>query len=261
MTLPTPTEAPQSFRGQRIAVFGMAIEGRDAVEFLQSEGADIVTVDRDPARADRSQDDFNLLDEVDGLIASQGVPYDVPLLQQASQRGIPVFGPTQVFLERCPSSRVVGITGSAGKTTTTTLVHQLLTAAGVNCVLGGNIGNALLARLPEISASTTVVLEMSHTQLLRTTRSPHVAAITNITPNHLDQFSWDDYQALKYRLVEHQTSSDRVVLPFDEPRAARAAGMTPAQATWFGIGDPPCQPAVHSDGVRIYRERTALGLR
>ena len=261
-SLPTPIEAPRSFRGRRIAVVGMGIEGRDAVDLLEREGAEIITVDRDPERARRSQDALSLLDEVQGIIASQGVPNSIPLLAAAARRAVPVYGPMQLFLERCPSERVIGITGSAGKTTTATIVHRMLDAAGRECVLGGNIGRGLLAQLPDISPTTTVVAEISHTQLLRTTRSPRIAAITNITPNHLDQFSWDDYQALKYRIVGRQSPADRVALPFDEPLAARAASMTPARVGWFGIrsgmGDPTCPPAAHSDGLEIYRSGEPL---
>ncbi len=253
MSLPMPVEAPASFAGQRVAVVGMGIEGRDAFQFLVREGAEVITVDRNPRRAMRSQDDLSLLKNLDALVASQGVPWDCTLLAEAGKRDLPVFGPTQVFLERCPSDRVIGITGSAGKTTTTTIVHELLSRAGIDCVVGGNIGRGLLGQLPETSEQTTVVAELSHTQLLRTTRSPQVAAITNITPNHLDQFEWDDYQSLKYRIVEYQTATDQVVLPFDEPRAARASQLTPAAAAWFGVGESSCRAAAHCDSGRVIR--------
>lgn len=252
MTLPTPIEAPDSFGGQRIAVVGLGIEGRDALTFLEREGAQTITVDRDPGRGARPQDDLSILGAVDGLVASQGVHYQVPLLAEAELRGIPVYGPTQIFLERCPAP-VIGITGSAGKTTTTTLVHRMLEAAGVSCRLGGNVGRGLLGQLPDISPSDTVVAEISHTQLLRTTRSPRTAAITNITPNHLDQFSWEDYQRLKYRVVEYQSSEDTVVLPFNDELAAAAANRTDAGQRWFGIGTPPMPwyCASRSDGEFI----------
>ena len=252
MTLPTPTEAPASFRDQRIAVVGLGIEGRDALKFLEHEGAQTIRVDRNLQRADRSQDDLTILDEVDGLIASQGVHYQVPLLTEAERRNVPVYGPTQIFLERCPAP-VIGITGSAGKTTTTTLVHLMLQAADIPCRLGGNIGQGLLQQLPDIASEDTVVAELSHTQLLRTTRSPQTAAITNITPNHLDQFSWQQYQALKYRIVEYQSPHDAVVLPFNDPLAAAAASRTDASQRWFGIGTPsiPWFCAIRSDGQHI----------
>ncbi len=252
MTLPTPTEAPPTFNGQKVAVVGLGIEGRDAVTFLKREGSEIVKVDRNPERADRDQDDLGILDEVDGIIASQGIHYQQPLLTTAARRGVPVYGPTQIFLERCPAP-VIGITGSAGKTTTTTLVHLMLQAAGVPCQLGGNIGRGLLAQLPDLSPTDTVVAELSHTQLLRTTRSPRTAAITNITPNHLDQFSWEEYQELKYRIVEYQSPSDTVVLPFNDELAAAATARTEAGQRWFGIGAPgmPWYCAMRSSGGKI----------
>lgn len=259
MTLPTPTEAPPTFSGQNIAVVGMGIEGRDAVTFLEREGCEVVRVDRSPERADRSQDDLRILDEVDGIIASQGVHYQQLLLTEAARRGIPVYGPTQIFLERCPAP-VFGITGSAGKTTTTTLVHLMLQAAGVHCHLGGNIGRGLLVQLPEISPTDTVVAELSHTQLLRTTRSPRTAAITNITPNHLDQFSWEEYQELKYRIVEYQSPAHTVVLPFGDELAAAATTRTEASQRWFGIGNPPMPwyCALRSDGTTIFHNDRPL---
>ena len=258
MTLPSPTESPGSFDGQRVAVVGLGIEGRDAVTFLEREGAEVIRVDRNPERADRSQDDLSLLDEVQSVVASQGVPYDTPLLVEAARRSVPVYGPIQIFLERCPTNQVLGITGSAGKTTTTTLVHRMLEAAAVPTILGGNIGQGLLERLSVTSPETTVVAELSHTQLLRATRSPHVAAITNVTPNHLDQFTWDEYQELKYRIVEFQAPQDRVVLPFDEPVAARAITRTPATASWFGLSKSLCAATAFSDGKQIVRNDSLL---
>ena len=258
MPLPTPTEAPETFHNRRLAVVGMGIEGRDALALLAQEGAEAVMVDRDPQRADRSPDDLSILAEVDGVIASQGVPHQLPLLVEAARRGTPTYGPMQLFLERCPAP-VIGITGSAGKTTTTTLVHRLLQAAAIPAKVGGNIGQGLLAQLPQITAADSIVAEISHTQLLRTTRSPQTAAVLNITPNHLDQFSWDEYQQLKYRLVEHQTAADTVILPLDEPRAARAAARTPAQPRWFGLANAPEADAVRCvEGVITRRGRPLL---
>ena len=253
MSLPTSTDAPATFRGQRIAVVGVGIEGRDVLKFLEREGARSIKVDRNPERAERSQDDLSILDEVDGLIASQGVHFQTPLLVEAGRRGVPVYGPMQIFLERCPAP-VIGITGSAGKSTTATLAHLMLQAAGVRCQLGGNIGQGLLQQLPDISSADKVVAEISHTQLLRATRSPQTAAITNITPNHLDQFSWEQYQELKCRIVEHQSPRDIVVLPFNDPLAAAAASRTVASQRWFGIGAPsaPGLCAIRSDGGHIF---------
>lgn len=275
--LPPTTPAPPSFAGQRIAVVGLGIEGRDTLHLLHREGAEVTLVDDRPADAilprliDQglakanekitSTADLDLLTGIDSIIASQGVFHGIPLLCAATARGIPIFGPMQLFLERWEARRaapLIGITGSAGKTTTTTLVHQILESAGVPTAVGGNIGEGLLARLPHLSPETIVTVEISHTQLLRMTRSPNVAALLNVTPNHLDQFSWRQYQQLKQRIFAHQTRADRAVLPFDEPLAA--ASVTPAEIARFGIGEPNSD-VVDSAGTVAWSDGDGLYLR
>ena len=118
------------------------------------------------------------------------MPDSLPLVQEAERRHVPVTSMMRLFLLRCPAP-VIGITGSAGKSTTTSLVGEMFRAADVPVFVGGNIGTGLLSALDSIEAQTRVVLEISHTQLARTNRSPHWAAVLNVTPNHLDQLSWD----------------------------------------------------------------------
>jgi UDP-N-acetylmuramoylalanine--D-glutamate ligase len=115
---------------------------------------------------------------------------------------------------------LIGITGSSGKTTTTSLVDAIFTAAGRQHVLGGNIGRGLLQLLDSAAASVPAVLEVSHTQLQLTRKSPNVAALLNVTPNHLDQFTWDEYVALKRRIFDMQSSRDSAVFNIDDPVSA-----------------------------------------
>ena len=252
MNLPAPLPAPPTFRGLRVAVAGFGIEGRDAARFLRDEAVDrLHIVDQRPPEALRAElaqcgieaeisapECLGLLDRLDAIIASQGIPRDLPLLRAAAERSIPVFGPTGVFLDRCPAP-LIGISGSAGKTTTTTLVGEILSADGRAPLVGGNIGKGLLSRLPELDHHSTVVAELSHSQLLRAARSPQIAALLNVTPNHLDQFSWQEYVELKRRLVNRQHAEDMAVLPWDEPIAAALAADTPARKLWFGMSAPP----------------------
>lgn len=251
MTLPIPQPAPASFSGMRVALVGLGIEGRDAALFLQSEGAEITAVDRRGEAAARAEldaigvaaetgapDDPGLARRVDAIVASQGVPWDAPLPAAAACAGMPIYGPMGIFLDRCPAD-VIGVSGSAGKSTTTALIGRMLEAAGREPLVGGNIGRGMLRDLPQLGADDAVVAEISHTQLLRAARSPRLAVLLNVTPNHLDQFSWDEYVALKRRLVEHQRDGDIAVLPFDEPVAAAMAGCTAARTIWSGIGRPP----------------------
>ncbi len=243
-----PSAEPLSLRGRRVGVVGLGVEGVDIVRFLAQEApAEIIVSDRRSKKslasriADLAGIDFRLTsnapelaDEIDVLFVSQGIPDDLPLVRAAEQRGIPVTAMMRHFLHLCPVP-MVGITGSAGKTTTTSLVSAIFRAAGRDVFVGGNIGMGPLAALSRIGPTTNVVLEVSHTQLARTDRSPRLAAVLNITPNHLDQFSWEEYVALKRNLVRYQSGSDIVVLPSDDPIAAQLAADTPAELVRFGL--------------------------
>ena len=243
-----PPAEPLSLRGLRVGVVGLGVEGVDIVRFLAEEAAaEIVVSDRRSEQRLSSRiielagidfrltsNDPELAAEIDVLFVSQGVPDDLPLVRAAEQRGIPVSAMMRHFLHRCPVP-TIGITGSAGKTTTSSLVAAMFRAAGRDIFVGGNIGTGPLAVLSKIGPATDVVLEVSHTQLARTDRSPHLAAVLNVTPNHLDQFSWDEYVALKRNLVRHQRGSDIVVLPSDDPVAAGLAADTPAELVRFGL--------------------------
>ena len=213
-----------------MTVIGLGIEGIDLVRFLTSEGAHVTVSDARPpeqlvtqlaaiegcdARLSLGANRVEDAVEADALFVSQGVPNDLPALVAAEAKGVPVSSMLGVFLDRCPAP-VCGITGSAGKTTTTALVGAMLEAAEIDHVVGGNIGVGLLAQLPSVSATTKVVVEMSHTQLERVSRSPEVACVTNVTPNHLDRFTWDAYVGLKRRVFRFQHPGDAAVFNVDD---------------------------------------------
>jgi UDP-N-acetylmuramoylalanine--D-glutamate ligase len=123
---------------------------------------------------------------------------------------------TSLFLGMFPGP-VVGITGSSGKTTTTSLLDAIFSAAGRQHVLGGNIGLGLMSLIDDATPDTWAVLEVSHTQLVLTERSPDVAGLLNVTPNHLDQFSWGEYVALKRKIFAYQDDSGTAVFNADDP--------------------------------------------
>jgi UDP-N-acetylmuramoylalanine--D-glutamate ligase len=219
-----------NLREARVTVIGFGIEGVDLVRFLSAEGAHVTV--SDARSADELPDSLDAVTdcenvtlslganrvedaaEADAVFVSQGVPNELPALRAAEERGVPVSSMLGLFLERCPAT-VTGITGSSGKTTTTALVGAMLEADGQDYVVGGNIGVGLLGLLPRITPETRVVIEMSHTQLARIDSSPHVACVTNVTPNHLDRYSWDDYVDLKRRIFIRQVPEDVAVLNLD----------------------------------------------
>lgn len=246
--------------GRRVTVVGLGIEGVDLVRYLARRGAEVTVSDAKPpeklaARIEeiaglpvRLSLGGNRPDDIlaaEAVFLSQSVPLDLPALRRAKERGVPIGSMLGLFLELCPGP-IVGITGSSGKSTTTALVGQMFEADERPVFVGGNIGVGLLDHLPTLRPYTWSVLEISHTQLQLVERSPHVAAVLNITPNHLDRFSWDDYRRLKSRLVAHQRSLDVAVLNYDDPECAALRAATPARVLWFSLG-----PKVPGDGVSV----------
>jgi UDP-N-acetylmuramoylalanine--D-glutamate ligase len=215
----------------RVTVVGLGIEGIDLVHFLTREGARVTVSDSRPAErlsdalaeieADApalslGANDPDAILGADAVFVSQGVPWRMPVLEAARERGVTVSSMTRLFFELCPTP-IAGITGSSGKTTTTALTGAMLAAAGVDCAVGGNIGVGLLGLLDEIGPETRTVVEVSHTQLQSLDASPHWACLTNVTPNHLDQFSWDEYVGLKRRIFEFQRPDDVAIFNLDDP--------------------------------------------
>lgn len=223
-------------RGKRALVYSLGMEGRDLASWLLANGASVTISDtRTPAAlaaasavapegVERVVSGQPLLDPAgfDLVATSQSVLRHDPAIARARELGIPVISQMQLFLELCPA-RVVGITGSSGKSTTTALVGQMARAANVEHVLGGNIGVALLNEAASIRPSALAILEISHTQLQYTRRAPDIAAITNVTPNHLDQFSWEEYVGLKRQILEGQAADSAAVINADDEVSAAFA--------------------------------------
>ena len=248
------------FRDRRVTVVGLGIEGVDLVRYLARQGANVTVSDAKSAErlADRigqvadlsvrlslgANDPRDLL-EADAIFLSQGIPLDLPGLEEAWQRGVPIRSMLTLFMELCPGP-VVGITGSSGKTTTTALLGEMFQADERPVFVGGNIGVGLLAHLPAVRAYTWSVLEVSHTQLQLVKRSPHVAAVLNITPNHLDRFSWDEYRRIKRNLIRFQGPGDVAVLGFDDAEAQAVAGIVLGDLLWFSLS-----AEIPGDGVFV----------
>jgi UDP-N-acetylmuramoylalanine--D-glutamate ligase len=184
---------------------------------------------------------LELLDDLDAVCVSAGVPLTLPLVAEARARGIPLTNDSQIFLEAAPC-RVVGITGSAGKTTTATLVGRMARAVPhVNRAwLGGNIGNPLITNVDEMVLDDLAVMELSSFQLELMTSSPQVAAVLNLTPNHLDRHgTMQAYTAAKARILDFQTPQDVAVLGHDDPGAWGLADSVQGDLLSFGLSPPP----------------------
>ncbi len=211
-----------------MVILGGARQGQAAARWLARHGALVTVNDRRSAEemsAARSAladlpitwvlggHPVEILDTTDVLCISGGIPLDNPLVVAAMLRSIPLTNDTQVFMELAPC-RTIGITGSAGKTTTTTLVGLMArNALGDKAYTGGNIGDPLLNYADEMTPDSLAILEISSFQLEQMTISPNVAAILNITPNHLDRHgTMEAYTAAKRRILEYQQPEDTAVL-------------------------------------------------
>lgn len=244
-------------------MIGLGIEGIDLVRFLTAQGADVTVSDARPAEAlseaiDAIADTNATLSlganrpedtsRADFVFVSQGVPRDLPALTAAIEAEVPVSSMAQLFLDLCPAP-VAAVTGSSGKTTTTALVGAMLDSAGEDYVVGGNIGVGLLGLLERIRPQTKVMIELSHTQLETVTRSPHLACVTNVTPNHLDHYSWSAYVALKRRIFQFQQPGDTCVFNLDNEVSATFAREAPAGVAYTSMARP-----LPGDGVMLSNE-------
>jgi UDP-N-acetylmuramoylalanine--D-glutamate ligase len=218
---------------------------------------------------------LELLDGVDVLCLSGGVPLTLPIVQEAVKRGIPLSNDTQVFMEVAPC-KTVGITGSAGKTTTTTLVAEmarldygLRTADGAKTssavrgprsFVGGNIGDPLINYVDEMTADDLAILEISSFQLEQMTISPNVSAVLNITPNHLDRHgTMEAYTAAKARILDFQTDTDTAILGCDDKGAWSLRNQVKGRLLTFSLKELPehLDGAYFHDGLLSLRESKA----
>lgn len=231
----------KDWNGQHVVIIGAARQGIALARYLVRQGASVTLTDRGndqdlapafEALADLPVDwvlgehPLSLLDNADLVCPSGGVPLTLPLILEAYRRNIALSNDSQIFLEEAPCP-VIGITGSAGKTTTTSLVGKMAAQAftepnqdtGYSRVwVGGNIGNPLITEVDRMTHDDLAVLELSSFQLELMTRSPHIAAVLNVTPNHLDRHgTMQAYTAAKANILNYQSSDDIAVLGFDDP--------------------------------------------
>lgn len=220
--------------GKRLVILGLARQGVALARFAAGVGAQVTVSDLRPAEKlmaaleelDGYEIDYvlgdhpmSLLDQADVLAISGGVAADAPIVRQARAKGVPLTNDSLVFMERAPAT-VIGITGSAGKTTTTALTGLMGQMAGRRTWIGGNIGRPLIADLHKMDADDLVVQELSSFQLEIWTHSPQIAAVLNVTPNHLNRHkTMAAYTAAKANILRHQNRDDVAVLAADNPGA------------------------------------------
>ena len=244
-------EFKNDVKGKNVTVIGIGISNLPLIKYLVQLGANVTACDR------RTKEDlgdnytelealgirFNLgdgyLDNLSGdiIFKTPGMRYDVPQLLAAKEKGSVVTSEMEVFFDVCPS-HIIAVTGSDGKTTTTTLIHKMMTKAGYTTWLGGNIGNPLLTDTEKMKEDDWVILELSSFQLHTMRKSPEIAVITNISPNHLDMHKdYQEYIDAKKNIMLYQQEGNILVVNADNEVTAKIGKEAKGAVRYFSRQD------------------------
>ncbi len=238
---------PESFKGKKVAVLGLGMEGKDTVNFLLKQGAEITVFDVKP----EEELDFSGIDrskialstgkdylkkgvlDFDWIFRSPGIYRYIPEIVEAEAGGVKISSAVKLFFELCPA-KIIGVTGTKGKGTTSSLIYEILKRAGKDAFLAGNIGVPYLELLPKLTKDSLVVLELSSFQLLDMEASPTVAVVLNITEDHLNWHKdLEEYIAAKKNIVKYQKSTDFSVMSADYQVSESFSASTKAKVYKF----------------------------
>lgn len=254
----------EQIKGKRIAMCGIGVSNTPLIMNFLSKGAIVYACDKRSREQIGSVADEienagaelklgeGYLDnlEVDIIFRTPGMNFNLPELESARKKGIAVTSEMEVFFDLCPAT-IFAVTGSDGKTTTTTLIAKMLEAAGKKVYLGGNIGKPLLPEIENIGPDDFVVAELSSFQLISMRKSPDVAVVTNVAPNHLDiHKDMDEYVEAKKNIILHQNAFSRTVLNRDNDITRSFKGYVRGQSLSFSMETPLKNGAwLDSDGT------------
>lgn len=262
-------QGSSQWSGKQVLIIGAARQGLALARYLVMQGAEVILNDQHSDAAIETackqvceslpslastrlswvlgSHPLSLLKNIVLVCVSGGVPLELPIIVEAKRFGIPISNDSQIFMENVPCS-VAGITGSAGKTTTTTLVGLMAqtiidavdnSESGCKVWVGGNIGLPLIDQLDSIHTGDLVILELSSFQLELMTISPHISAILNITPNHLDRHgTFESYVTAKQHILDFQIAHDTAVLGYEDAGAWNLAGKVKGNLVSFGMNLP-----------------------
>ena len=254
----------ESLQGKRVAVCGIGISNTPLIEKLIGCGARITACDRRgreqlgelAGKLEENGVELHLGDDylknikADILFRTPGMSYFTPELTEYRRRGMVITSEMEVFFSVCPC-RIIAVTGSDGKTTTTTLIAEMLKRAGKTVWLGGNIGAPLLPQAGQMQPDDYAVVELSSFQLMSMRQSPDIAVVTNLAPNHLDiHKDMQEYMDAKKNILLHQTGFGRAILNLDNDVTRLFAGLTRGDTLFFSRRQPVSTGAyVGGDGM------------
>lgn len=253
-------------KDKRVAVVGVGISNTPVISMFAKAGARVTAYDRN-TRDKLGDCAFELenlgvtlvcgpdyLDCLSGdiVVKTPGMRFDTPQLVKAKENGAVITSEMELFFEYCPC-KIIAVTGSDGKTTTTSLIYEMLKASGKTVHLGGNIGTPLLPRIDLIKPDDIVVAELSSFQLHTMTKSAHVAVVTNLSPNHLDVHkSMEEYVEAKTNIFRYQDKNDRLIVNADNEITNTFVSDGALEKFSFK-GETECDGAYFKDGALYYK--------
>lgn len=262
------------YKGKTVGIVGLSIEGQDSAKFFTSESSRVICCDRrtkeelgETYEALHALDvEFRLgpeylnnISSYDYLIRTPGMLLATPEFQAFTKLGKEIFSLTKIFFDECQAP-IIGVTGTKGKGTTSTLIHEMLIAQGKHAWLGGNVGTPLLSQVRRIQPMDIVTLELSSFQLEDLHKSPHVAVILRVTQEHLANFdrnatnfheSRTDYVKAKESIVKYQRSSDIVITNADDETSNAFATLTPAKRYQYSQGTTKADAYIADQAVYV----------
>lgn len=223
-----------TLRNKKVAILGLGMEGKDALDFIRKQGASITVLDQKPIgelglggiktsgiKFVCGEKYLDSLNQFDVIVRSPGVYRYIPQLKNSEKAGTVITSSVKLFFERCPG-KIIAVTGTKGKGTTSTLIYNILKKSSRDVYLAGNIGKPCLELLPKLKSDSWVVMELSSFQLIDLDKSPHIAVVLNITTDHMD---WhkdrEEYISAKKNIVLHQRVRDYSIINADYPDSKR----------------------------------------
>ena len=254
-----------NIKGKRVAIIGIGVSNIPLIDYFHDLGARVTVFDEiDKALLDKyiikkiNDYGFDLVTGSNALHFLRGFniifrsPSCLPTtlqLKSEQKRGAIVTSEIEMLMNTCPC-KVIGVTGSDGKTTTTTLIYEILKKAGYNCHLGGNIGVPLFTKVKDFKEDDIVILELSSFQLMDMEVSPEISVITNVSPNHLDKHSsYEEYIEAKKSIFAYQDKSGKVVLNYDNDITREFAKDAEGKVVFFSSKSKLADGVIYDDGI------------
>lgn len=264
-----------SLKGKRVAFVGLGRSNLPLIKMFCDAGAEVTACDSREmdslganaqlaaeygATLSLGKDYLDNID-VDVLFRTPGMNYNSPLLSELRDKGVEITSEMELFFELCPC-RIIAVTGSDGKTTTTTIISELLKEAGYTVHLGGNIGNPLMPEIFDIKETDVAVVELSSFQLISMRKSPDVSVVTNITPNHLDVHKdMDEYIEAKRNILSFHKSGNVTVLNADNEITKSFSDTTAADVRFFSSNSKPCCGTYIKDDAVFYNGEKIIDIK